>query len=170
MKKQYKIIGLIVVYIILLVSIAVALNAEKNKDHDATINKYRNVLKDDNVSIQLYKGIQCGCCTVYANYLQGRTKEKIDMQNVIDIEPILNQYNIPANMRSCHISIINGYVVVGHIPTEVINKLLTDKPDILGIAMPDMPSGSPGMPGPKYEDFVIYSLNKDGSITEFMRL
>jgi len=170
MKRKYKILGFIVLAILLLVvTVAAIMSGESSKKSDVTAT-YRNVLKEDNVSIQLYKGIQCGCCTVYANYLQGKTKEKISTQNVPDIEPILDRYNVPANMRSCHISIINGYVVVGHIPTEVINKLLTDKPDILGIAMPDMPSGSPGMQGPKYEDFVIYSLNKDVSITEFMRL
>lgn len=55
-------------------------------------------------------------------------------------------------------------------PQEAITKLLTEKPEIKGIGMPGMPSGSPGMPGNKQGDFVVYAVQKDGSVTEFMRI
>ena len=82
---------------------------------------------------------------------------------------IKEKYNIPYNMQSCHTTEIGDYFVEGHVPIEAVNKLLAEKPDIDGITLPDMPSGSPGMPGPKREEFIIYSL-KDGEAEEFMRL
>ena len=66
-------------------------------------------------------------------------------------------------MYSCHTVALENYVVEGHIPVEAINKLLTEKPNISGIALPGMPSGSPGMPGPKKETFKIFSL-KEGNV------
>jgi hypothetical protein len=72
-------------------------------------------------------------------------------------------------MDSCHTLIIEDYFVEGHIPIEAIEKLLAEQPDIDGITLPDMPSGSPGMPGVKKGDFVIYSV-KGGKTSEFMRI
>ena len=72
-------------------------------------------------------------------------------------------------MESCHTAIFGDYFVEGHVPIEAVNKLLEEKPDIDGIALPEMPSGSPGMPGPKLEPFKIYSI-KDGQASEFLSL
>ena len=73
-------------------------------------------------------------------------------------------------MESCHTVVIGDYFIEGHIPLEAVEKLLVEKPDIKGIAMPGMPSGSPGMPGAKKGDFVIYAVNNDGTTEEFMRI
>ena len=73
-------------------------------------------------------------------------------------------------MESCHTTVIGEYFVEGHVPVEAIEKLLAEKPDVAGIGMPGMPSGSPGMPGAKQGQFIIYSINKDGTINEFMRI
>ena len=86
-----------------------------------------------------------------------------------NMQSIKTKYDIPKNMESCHTSIIDNYFVEGHIPLEAINKLLIEKPLIDGIALPNMPSGSPGMPGIKRETFVIYSIT-NGQIGEFMRI
>ena len=119
--------------------------------------------------VTVFKGGSCGCCGVYSQYLgrQGLTVENIDMP---DISVAKNQFNIPSAMESCHTTQIGDYFVEGHIPTEAMEKLMSEKPDIAGIAMPGMPSGSPGMPGAKQGPFVIYAIDKDGSITEFMRI
>ncbi len=78
-------------------------------------------------------------------------------------------YQIPEGMESCHTAIINGYFVEGHVPVAAIKKLLEEKPNIDGIALPGMPSGSPGMPGQKNEAFHIYALS-DGKSSEFMTI
>jgi hypothetical protein len=65
-------------------------------------------------------------------------------------------------MESCHTVEIENYFVEGHVPIEAIQKLLNEKPDINGIALPGMPSGSPGMPGLKMEKFKIHQITLDG--------
>ena len=120
--------------------------------------------------ITLYKSPGCGCCGLYSGYLDNSGELNVVVENMDDVTPIKEKYNIPAKLRSCHTTIIGDYFVEGHIPTEAIVKLLEEKPDIAGIAMEGMPSGSPGMPGGKLGDFVIYAVNHDGTYDEFMRL
>ncbi len=116
----------------------------------------------------VYKTPTCGCCQVYAEYLKHEGLS-VKIENLPDLTPIKNQYGIPANLQSCHTTVIGDYVIEGHIPLEIINKLLTEKPDIKGIALPGMPAGSPGMPGQKTGEWTIFALGKDGSIGEFMK-
>jgi len=117
----------------------------------------------------LYKSSSCGCCGVFGSYLQGKG---VNLQIVTqdDISGIKRKAGVPSALQSCHTTIIGDYFVEGHIPKEAIDKLLAEKPDIAGIAMPGMPSGSPGMPGAKQGPFVIYSVNNDGTYQEFMRI
>ncbi len=128
----------------------------------------KEVNTENQLSAMMYKTPTCGCCKVYGQYLE-RENVKLTVVDMDDISPIKEQHGIPRNLESCHTTMIEGYVVEGHIPLAVIEKLLAEKPDIRGIALPGMPSGSPGMPGPKTEDWTIYALGKDGTITEFMK-
>lgn len=117
----------------------------------------------------LYKSQSCGCCSLYASYAE-KKMGPIRVENREDMPQIKADLGVPSLLQSCHTLKIGDYFVEGHIPIEAITKLLEEKPDILGIAMPGMPSGSPGMPGAKTGDFVVYAVNRDGSSTEFMRL
>lgn len=116
----------------------------------------------------LYKSPSCGCCTQYTSYLKSRGY-KVKVVKTNNMDDIKNQYNIPYDMESCHTTIIDGYVVEGHIPIEGIDYLLENKPDIDGIALPGMPIGSPGMLGLKTEPFEIFSL-KGGIASKFINL
>jgi len=78
---------------------------------------------------------------------------------------IKEQYGVPREMESCHTSIFGDYVVEGHMPFEAITKMLEEKPEINGIALPNMPAGSPGMPGTKKGPFTIYALSDDSTST-----
>jgi len=123
---------------------------------------------ENQLAATMYKTPTCGCCQVYGQYLK-REDVNVTVVDVEDMSPIKEQHGIPRNLESCHTTMIGGYVVEGHIPMEVIERLLEEKPDIKGIALPGMPSGSPGMPGPKTEEWTIYALNNDGTVTEFMK-
>ncbi len=122
----------------------------------------------DNKAV-IFKSQTCGCCTNYASYAdrKGLDVQTTDVQNM---QQIKQKYGIPASMESCHTMIIEGYFVEGHIPIEAVEKLLSEKPDIKGIAMPGMPSASPGMPGSKAGPFIIYAVNGNGETSEFMRI
>ena len=124
---------------------------------------------DNKVSATVYKSANCGCCNIHASYIGSKGDFNVDINNMVDTSSIKNKYNIPLSLQSCHTTIIGGYFIEGHIPMEAIDKLLLEQPDIDGIAMPGMPSGSPGMPGRKMGDFVIYSVKGD-QILEFMRI
>ena len=82
---------------------------------------------------------------------------------------IKKKHNIPLEMQSCHTTILGKYFIEGHVPIEAINKLLKEKPDIDGIALPGMPIGTPGMPGEKEEPYIIYQL-VDGKSSVFMTI
>ena len=121
------------------------------------------------VAVTIFKSITCGCCDLYASYM-GKKGFNVEVKQTDDLTPIKNRYNVPSPMESCHTTVIGEYFVEGHVPVEAIEKLLAEKPDVAGIGMPGMPSGSPGMPGAKQGQFIIYSINKDGTINEFMRI
>jgi|Deesub1362A_J573_1020465.scaffolds.fasta_scaffold00145_15 hypothetical protein len=118
--------------------------------------------------ITVYLSPNCGCCKLYVNYLKRERFEVEDIE-MKDINTVKSQYGIPPLLQSCHTSVIDGYFVEGHVPVEAIKELIEEKPDVAGIALPGMPSGSPGMPGGKEEPFIIYSL-KDGNFRVFMTM
>lgn len=122
-----------------------------------------------NPVVTVFKTQACGCCANYVSYLksQGFNVQVKDMQ---DITGIKQQYGVPSSMQSCHTTVMGNYVVEGHIPAEAIQKMMVEKPSIKGIAMPGMPSASPGMPGAKSAPFKIYSIQNDGSAKEYMTI
>jgi hypothetical protein len=70
---------------------------------------------------------------------------------------------VPEALEGCHTSLIDGYVVEGHVPAKSLNKLLTERPAIKGISLPGMPLGSPGMSGRKQEPFTMYEVGEGQS-------
>jgi hypothetical protein len=112
-------------------------------------------------AVTLYKSPTCGCCEKYVSYLRenGFTVSAIN-QN--DMGPIKERYGV-GNLASCHTAIINGYVVEGHVPVHAINKMLKEKPAIVGISAPGMPSNSPGMGEMKKGTLTIFSIPKTGN-------
>jgi hypothetical protein len=71
---------------------------------------------------------------------------------------------VPSAARSCHTAVVGGYVVVGHVPADVIRRILKDRPAIAGVAVPGMPSSAPGMEGPK-APYDIVTFDKDGKVS-----
>ena len=70
------------------------------------------------------------------------------VENITDLRPIKAKYGIPADLEACHTALVGGYVVEGHVPADVIVRLLRERPAIVGLAVPGMPAGSPGMEAP----------------------
>lgn len=119
----------------------------------------------------VYREATCGCCEVHERYIK---RAGVEVQSKVvsreEMRSVKERYDIPDDTLSCHTSIIDGYVVEGHIPSEAIEKLITEQPDIDGIAMAGMPIGSPGMPGTKTEPFVIYFIEDGQSPGVFIEL
>lgn len=107
----------------------------------------------------VYKSATCGCCGGYVEELK-RQGANVDVQVISDAElaKIKIEKGVTPEFQSCHTSIIDGYIVEGHVPIEAVAKLRTERPDIKGIALPGMPSGTPGMPGPKFAPYDVRTL------------
>jgi hypothetical protein len=110
----------------------------------------------------LYKNPQCSCCEGYAAYLRQHGFE-VDVKPTNDLTEISSQAGVPEKFQGCHTMFVNDYVIDGHVPVNVIRKLLSERPAIAGITLPGMPAGSPGMTGVKHGPFTIYSVTKDGA-------
>jgi hypothetical protein len=112
------------------------------------------------IQATLYKNPQCTCCEGYAAYLRENGFE-IDVKPTNDLAQISKKAGVPEDLQGCHTMFIEGYVVDGHVPVQVVRKLLSERPRIAGITLPGMPEGSPGMTGRKRGPFVIYAISKD---------
>ena len=119
-------------------------------------------------NVEVFKTPSCGCCYGYVLFLE-EEKFKVKQTDMRSLHLIKKKYNIPLEMQSCHTTILGKYFIEGHVPIEAINKLLKEKPDIDGIALPGMPIGTPGMPGEKVEPYIIYQL-VDGKSSVFMTI
>ncbi|MDA8250337.1 MAG: DUF411 domain-containing protein [Rhodospirillales bacterium] len=113
------------------------------------------------IKATLYKNPQCTCCEGYASYLTAHGFD-VDVIPSNDLVSINRQHGMPEALDGCHTTLTSGYVVIGHIPIEMVQRLLAEKPEIIGISLPGMPSGTPGMGGPKEGPLTIYALGKAG--------
>ena len=91
------------------------------------------------------------------------------VENRADLRPIKTRYQVPADLEACHTAVIEGYVIEGHVPAEVISRLLRERPKILGLAVPGMPAGSPGMeaPGSPSEAYRILMFDRGRTVGVF---
>lgn len=110
--------------------------------------------------VTLYKNPQCGCCENYANYLR-ENGFSVEVKPTHDLVQISRDAGIPDDFQGCHTAFLGDYVVSGHVPINVVKEMLEDRPEIIGVTLPGMPMGSPGMGGAKQQPFTIYGV-KDG--------
>ncbi len=127
-------------------------------------------LADDNFPvIHVVKNPQCGCCTAWIKILTNKgfsvTTENRSSNLLAELK---NESGIPKEMTSCHTAKIDGYFIEGHVPASDIKRLITDRPDALGLAVPAMPYGSPGMgPEDEREAYDVYIISSDGKAEVF---
>ncbi len=115
----------------------------------------------------LYKDPNCGCCEGHAEYLREHGIE-LDIKPVDNLAQISQEAGIPSDYQGCHTILLSGYVIEGHVSIEIIQKLLAERPtDVVGISLPGMPLGVPGMGGENTGPYDIYAIKKDGTATVF---
>jgi hypothetical protein len=116
--------------------------------------------------ITVYKNRDCGCCHPWIEHLEA-SGLTVAVRDVEATGPIRSSFGVPDSMASCHTAIAGNYWVEGHVPVDLVERLLAEKPaDIAGIAVPGMPIGSPGMEGPNpvTYDVVAYGLDGNSSV------
>ncbi len=119
-------------------------------------------------TIHVYKSPTCGCCNNWVDRLI-EYGFKIETEDVDNLTPIKKQYGVPANLQSCHTAVVDGYVIEGHVPPADIERLLAERPDAIGLAVPGMIVGSPGMevPGSPAQPYDVVLFDESGQMSLF---
>ncbi len=117
--------------------------------------------KSEPVRATLYRNPQCFCCDGYAAYLRENGFD-VDVKSTNDLADINRKAGFPEKIQGCHAMFVENYVVDGLVPVSIVRKLLSERPAIVGITLPGMPVGAPGMPGQKTAKFVVYAVTNDG--------
>ncbi len=112
--------------------------------------------------VTVYKSATCGCCSAWVKHLEanGFTVRSVDVDNLQEMK---TASGVPGALASCHTALVEGYVVEGHVPADLVKKMLRERPQIAGLAVPGMPSGSPGMEGPRKDPYNVMAFEKGGA-------
>ncbi|MGL6070121.1 DUF411 domain-containing protein [Craterilacuibacter sp.] len=114
----------------------------------------------------MLKDPYCGCCTAWAEHMQKNGLE-LTSRTEQDMAAIKDARRIPAQLRSCHTAEIGGYLFEGHVPADLVKKVLKDKPKIAGLAVAGMPMGSPGMEGPSKQAYAVTAFDRQGKTSVY---
>lgn len=121
------------------------------------------------VSVQ--KSATCGCCAKWNDHLKANGFA-VTSRDEADMNAVKDQRGVPTALRSCHTAVVGGYVLEGHVPADVVKKLLRERPaGIVGLAVPGMPAGSPGMemPDGRKDAYDVVAFDKAGKTTVYAR-
>jgi hypothetical protein len=118
--------------------------------------------------ITVYKDPSCGCCTKWVAHLRASGLHP-DVHDRPDMDVLKDSLGVPTALRSCHTAVVGRYVIEGHVPASDMQRLIASAPKgIIGIAVPGMPAGSPGMEVPGRTDrFDVIAFSADGTTKLF---
>ena len=122
------------------------------------------------IAITVYKDPSCGCCTKWVSHLQASGFAP-DVHDRSDMDAMKDSLGVPTALRSCHTAVIGKYVIEGHVPAADVKRLVTTKPaGTLGLAVPGMPAGSPGMEmGNRHDRYDVIAFGNTGSTRVFVQ-
>ena len=112
-------------------------------------------------TVVVYKSPTCGCCKAWVTHMR-ENGFRVEVHEQYNVTPVKNELGVPGRLRSCHTAKVGGYVIEGHVPADQVKRLLEEKPDVTGLAVPGMPMGSPGMEGPRKDPYEVSAFRRDG--------
>lgn len=112
-------------------------------------------------SMIVYKNPSCGCCHLWVEHVE-QFGFKVKTYTTRHPNRLKDRLGIPENVRSCHVATVDGYMIEGHVPADLIEKLLEERPAVIGLAVPGMVVGSPGMEGHNPQHYDVVAFTKDG--------
>lgn len=115
--------------------------------------------------VKVFKSATCSCCSKWIAHMRA-AGFVVEAQDVTNLAQVKEEHRVPVALRTCHTAMIDGYVVEGHVPADVVDALLRDRPRVTGIGVPGMPKGSPGMESPTSEHYQVLAF-VDGKTTVF---
>ncbi|RNC83833.1 MAG: hypothetical protein ED557_08660 [Balneola sp.] len=123
-------------------------------------------VEPEKLEVVMYKNEGCMCCTKWADKMNEQEFAVIE-KPVPNLYEIKEENGITRELASCHTAFVDGYIVEGHVPIEDVQRLLKERPDAIGLTVPGMPIGSPGMevPGREADNYDVLLIAKDGTTT-----
>lgn len=118
------------------------------------------------VSVTKLEG--CGCCDLWAEHLR-KNGFSVSVRAVPDLAPVRKKYGIVKDFDTCHIALVEGYAIDGHVPAADIHRLLRSKLKVAGLVVPGMPAGSPGMEGPRSDPYEVLTFDRNGAVQVYAR-
>lgn len=115
--------------------------------------------------VKMYKNPSCACCADWADHME-ESGFLVDVEETgFNLMQVKAEHGVSPNLSSCHTALVGDYVLEGHVPADVVLQLVTEQPDIRGLAVPGMPAGVPGMPdpGPNRAPYEVLAIQHDGS-------
>jgi hypothetical protein len=116
--------------------------------------------------VTVYKSATCTCCAKWIDHLKA-AGFPVEVHDVSDVSEYADNAGVPVALRSCHTAIVKGYAIEGHVPADLIKRLLTEQPKIAGLAVPGMVTGSPGMEGNRKDQYDVVAWSADGKTSVF---
>ena len=114
----------------------------------------------------VYKSPTCGCCGLWIDHVK-RADFAVEVRDVLDAGAEARRHGVPERLMSCHVALVGGYAVEGHVPAREIVRLLRERPAIAGIAVAGMPNGAPGMEQGGRDAYDVIAFTKDGTTSVF---
>jgi hypothetical protein len=118
--------------------------------------------------VLVHKTPTCGCCADWVKHLRTNGFE-VAVHDIPSTAAEQQRLGVPANLQSCHTAEVDGYVIEGHVPADLVRRLLSERPQIAGLAVPGMPAGSPGMEMGYKEPYEVIAFEKSGRTSVYAR-
>lgn len=119
-------------------------------------------------TVTVYKSPTCGCCRNWVDHMREHGFEVV-VHDTTALDGIKDEHGVATALRSCHTALVDGYVLEGHVPADVVRRLLEERPEVAGLAVPGMPMGSPGMEGPYKESYDVIAFDREGGTRVYAR-
>ncbi|MHC5652544.1 DUF411 domain-containing protein [Stappia sp. ICDLI1TA098] len=123
----------------------------------------------DETAMTVFKSPWCGCCEAWSEAMRA-AGFSVTIEDREDLAPIKSKAGVPADMEGCHTAMIGGYFVEGHVPVASVRRLLSQRPDVAGIAVPGMPAGSTGMGDDPQASYVVMAVGRNGNASLYERI
>ena len=119
-------------------------------------------------TMTVYKNASCGCCNSWINHVRA-AGFAVTAYDTDDLSSVMTSMGVPRPLASCHTAKVGNYVIEGHVPADLVKKLLADHPAILGLSVPGMVTGSPGMEGPNPQHYDVIAWDRTGKTSVYAR-
>jgi hypothetical protein len=119
-------------------------------------------------AIQVYKDPGCECCSKWVTHMEANGFAATVASG--DMRPIKARFKIPANLESCHTTVVRGFIIEGHVPADDVKRLLKEKPKgIVGLTIPGMPQSAPGMDVKPFQPYEVLTFDSAGKTTVYAK-